>query len=88
MTVREMVTGALQHSAAQVALAVTGIAGPDGGTADKPVGTVWFAWGLKNGETHAQRYQLDGNRAEVRKQAVQIALQGVVNLLNPLTEIA
>jgi nicotinamide-nucleotide amidase len=88
MTVREMVTGALQHSAAQVALAVTGIAGPDGGTADKPVGTVWFAWGLKNGETHAQRYQLDGNRAEVREQAVQIALQGVVNLLNPLTEIA
>jgi nicotinamide-nucleotide amidase len=88
MTVREMVAGALQHSAAQVALAVSGIAGPDGGTADKPVGTVWFAWGLKNGETHAQRYQLDGNRAEVREQAVQIALQGVVNLLNPLTEIA
>jgi nicotinamide-nucleotide amidase len=88
MTVREMAAGALQHSAAQVALAVSGIAGPDGDTPDKPVGTVWFAWGLKNGETHAQRYQLDGNRAEVRKQAVQIALQGVVNLLNPLTEIA
>jgi nicotinamide-nucleotide amidase len=88
MTVREMAAGALQHSAAQVALAVSGIAGPDGDTPDKPVGTVWFAWGLKNGETHAQRYQLDGNRAEVREQAVQIALQGVVNLLNPLTEIA
>jgi nicotinamide-nucleotide amidase len=88
MTVREMAAGALQHSAAQVALAVSGIAGPDGDTPDKPVGTVWFAWELKNGETHTQRYQLDGNRAEVRKQAVQIALQGVVNLLNPLTEIA
>ncbi len=55
MTVREMVAGALQHSSAQVALAVSGIAGPDGGTAEKPVGTVWFAWGLKDGETRAQR---------------------------------
>lgn len=88
MTVREMVAGALQHSAAQVALAVSGIAGPDGGTVDKPVGTVWFAWGLKSGETHAQRHQLGGNRAEVRAEAVQIALQGVVNLLNQLTELA
>lgn len=88
MTVREMVAGALQHSAAQVALAVSGIAGPDGGTADKPVGTVWFAWGLKNSETHAQRYQLSGNRAEVREQAVRIALQGVINLLNQLTKTA
>ena len=88
MTVREMVAGALQHSAAQVALAVTGVAGPDGGTADKPVGTVWFAWGIKNGETRAQRYQLGGNRAAVRAQSVRIALQGVVDLLNRLTEIA
>ncbi|MEO8332799.1 MAG: CinA family protein, partial [Gallionella sp.] len=68
--------------AAQVALAVSGIAGPDGGTTDKPVGTVWFAWGIKNGENHAQRYQLSGNRAEIRGQAVHIALQGVINLLN------
>ena len=88
MTVREMVAGALQHSAAQVALSVSGIAGPDGGTADKPVGTVWFAWGTKGGETRAQRYQLSGNRAEVRAQAVRIALQGVVNLLNNWTETA
>lgn len=88
MTVREMVAGALQHSAAQVALAVSGIAGPDGGTADKPVGTVWFAWGLKNGETHAKRYQLSGSRAEVRAQAVRIALQGVINLLSQLTQMA
>jgi nicotinamide-nucleotide amidase len=87
MTVREMVEGALQHSTAHVALAVSGIAGPDGGTADKPVGTVWFAWGLKHDETRAQRFQLDGNRAEVRAQAVHIALQGIVDLLDKRTEI-
>ena len=85
---REMVAGALKHSSAQVALAVSGIAGPDGGTAEKPVGTVWFAWGIKQGETHAQRYQLDGNRAEIRAKAVHIALQGIANLLNKKTETA
>jgi nicotinamide-nucleotide amidase len=88
MTVREMVEGALANSAAQVALAVSGIAGPGGGTAGKPVGTVWFAWGIKQGETYAQRYRLDGNRAEVRSQAVRIALQGVADLLDKLTETA
>ncbi|MCG6932149.1 MAG: nicotinamide-nucleotide amidase [Gallionella sp.] len=88
MTVREMVAGALQRSLAQVALAVSGIAGPGGGTADKPVGTVWFAWGLKDGEIRAQRLKLDGNRAEVRSQAVDIALQGVLDLLDKRTEIA
>ncbi|MGA8865133.1 MAG: nicotinamide-nucleotide amidase [Gallionella sp.] len=88
MTVREMVAGALEHCSAQVALAVSGIAGPDGGTAEKPVGTVWFAWGLRNGETRARRYQLDGNRAEVRAQAVRIALQGIIALLENRTETA
>jgi nicotinamide-nucleotide amidase len=87
LTVREMVAGALQHSAAQVALAVSGIAGPDGGTMGKPVGTVCFAWGIKHGETSAQRFQLAGNRAEIRAQAVRIALQGVINILNANTEI-
>ena len=86
--VREMVAGALKNSTAQVALSVSGIAGPDGGTADKPVGTVWFAWGIKGGATHAQRHQIGGDRAEVRAQAVHIALQGVVNLLNKRTEMA
>ena len=88
MTVREMAAGALQHSAAQVALAVSGIAGPDGGTADKPVGTVWFAWGIKDRAFVAQLHHLGGNRAEVRAQSVRIALQGVINLLNQLTEMA
>ncbi len=80
-TVREMVAGALNNSDAQVALAVSGIAGPDGGTPDKPVGTVWFAWGIKNGAVHAQRHQINGSRAEVRAQSVHIALQGVMDIL-------
>lgn len=86
--VREMVEGAFQHSAAQVALAVSGVAGPEGGTPDKPVGTVWLAWGVRHGAIRAQRYQLNGNRAEVRAQSVHIALQGVVDLLNQATQTA
>ncbi len=87
-TVREMVAGALQHSEAQVALAVSGIAGPDGGTPDKPVGTVWFAWGIRNGATYARVHHLGGDRAEVRAQSVRIALQGVLDLLERRTEMA
>jgi nicotinamide-nucleotide amidase len=86
-TVREMVAGALQHSAAQVALAVSGIAGPDGGTAEKPVGTVWFAWGIRHGMTVARLHHLAGDRAQVRARAVHIALQGVVDLLKYRTEM-
>jgi len=80
LTVREMAEGALHHSQAQVALAVSGIAGPGGGSPEKPVGTVWFAWSLRDGETVARRYLLSGDRAEVRAQSVRIALQGVLEL--------
>lgn len=84
--VREMVSGALAHSTAQISLAVSGIAGPDGGTLDKPVGTVWFAWGMSSGECVARRYVLAGNRAQVRQQAVYIALQGILDWLASHTE--
>lgn len=87
-TVREMVMGALQHSHAQVALAVSGIAGPGGGTPDKPVGTVWFAWGIEHGATFARVHQWQGTRGEVRAQAVRIALQGVLELLQQRTASA
>lgn len=87
-TVREMVAGALKHSSAQVALAVSGVAGPDGGSAEKPVGTVWFAWGIKEGIVTAERHQIDGNRTTVRAQAVQVALQGTINLLNNIVKVA
>ena len=86
--VREMAIGALQHSRAQVSLAVSGIAGPDGGTVDKPVGTVWFSWCVKERICVARMHHLAGNRAEIRAQSVRIALQGVVDLLNQLTETA
>lgn len=87
MTVREMVAGAIASSAAQIAVAVSGVAGPTGGTPEKPVGTIWFAWGYKDAEIQAQRYQLKGNRAEIRAQSVRIALEGILNLLNKLTEV-
>ncbi len=88
VTVREMVAGALRNSQAQVALAVSGIAGPGGGTVDKPVGTVWFAWGIK-GKAHVARlHLLAGNRAEIRVQAVRIALLGALELLDKVSESA
>jgi len=84
-TVREMVAGALQHSGGQVALAVSGIAGPDGGSADKPVGTVWFAWEIQHNVARAECHHFAGNRAEIRAHAVRMALQGVVDLLKNRT---
>lgn len=84
--VREMVEGALRYSAAQVAVAISGIAGPGGGTHEKPVGTVWFAWGLKHSHTDAHQALFSGGRSAVRTQAVHTALQGIVDLLaNDLT---
>ncbi|MGO8755539.1 MAG: CinA family protein [Gallionellaceae bacterium] len=84
LAVREMAEGALQHSHAHVALAVSGVAGPSGGTPDKPVGTVWFAWSLREGATRAQMQHLSGNRSGIRALATRISLQGVIDLLNGL----
>lgn len=86
--VREMAEGALRHSTAQIALAVSGIAGPDGGTLDKPVGTVWFAWALADGVTTVERHRFLGDRDEVRAQAVRVALQGVLERLTQNTLLA
>jgi nicotinamide-nucleotide amidase len=88
LAVREMAEGALRNSHAHIALAVSGIAGPDGGTPQKPVGTVWFAWSLRNGTTQAQVHHLSGNRSEIRAQSVRIALQGMADLLHGLTQTA
>ena len=77
-TVREMVSGALKHSRAKVALAISGIAGPGGGSPQKPVGTVCLAWGVKDGSVQAQTRHFSGDRQQVRAQAVAAALQGVL----------
>jgi nicotinamide-nucleotide amidase len=76
-TVLEMVSGALINSGAAVAVAVTGIAGPGGGSADKPVGTVWIAWKQRGGYARAQLFQFDGDREAIRRQTVQQALAGI-----------
>ena len=81
-TVVEMVSGALVHSGASVAVAVTGIAGPGGGSADKPVGTVWIGWKRRGGYARAELFQFDGNRDAVRRQTVAAALRGVDGLLS------
>lgn len=88
LTVREMAEGALRHSHAHMAVAVSGIAGPTGGTPEKPVGTVWFAWAVHGGQTRAQVHHFSGTRSEIRGQSVRIALQGVLQMLNGLTEAA
>ncbi len=80
-TVLEMAAGALRHSHAQVSLAVSGIAGPTGGSSKKPVGSVWFAWGIKDGVIVSRLHLLLGDRADIRAQAVDIALQGVIEIL-------
>ena len=74
---RAMAQGALQHAQAQVSVAVTGIAGPGGGSADKPVGTVWLAWCVA-GLLSSERCVFGGDRAAVRAATVQHALQGLL----------
>ena len=73
----EMVSGALVHSGATLAVAVTGIAGPDGGTEDKPVGTVWIAWKRRGGYPRAEVFHFEGDREAVRRQTVAAALHGL-----------
>lgn len=79
--VLEMVSGALTHSGASIAVAVTGIAGPGGGTADKPVGTVWIAWKRRGGYPTMERFHFDGDRDAVRRHTVLAALAGLKRIL-------
>jgi nicotinamide-nucleotide amidase len=80
--VSEMALGALARSPAQVAVAVSGIAGPDGGTPDKPVGTVWLAWALPGHQLATHRERLEGDREAVRRQTVVRALRTLTELLD------
>ncbi len=79
-TAREMAAGALKNARGQVALAITGVAGPTGGSRDKPVGTVCFAW-AHGSKISSETRRFDGDRESVRRQSVLRALQGVLELL-------
>jgi nicotinamide-nucleotide amidase len=78
--VRAMAEGAVARSLAQVSVAVTGVAGPAGGSSGKPVGTVWFGWSV-NGQVRTERRRFDGDRATVRAATVRHALQTLAELL-------
>lgn len=80
-TAREMALGALAHSKADVAVAVTGVAGPSGGSPEKPVGTVCFAWADRRGARSETRH-FSGDRESVRRQSVVHALEGVLRTLD------
>ena len=79
--VLEMASGAVARSHAQVSVAVSGVAGPSGGTPEKPVGTVCLAWAMKDVAPRAETLQFPGDREAVRRQSVQRALEGVLALL-------
>ena len=78
---REMAVGALHQSSAEFAVAVTGVAGPEGGTSSKPVGLVWFAWASLDGKVETRFEIFGGDRAAIRGQAVLEALKGLVAIV-------
>lgn len=78
-TVLEMVQGALKHSQAQVAVAITGLAGPSGGSEAKPIGTIWFGVASQDKSTLTKCEHFSGDRESIRKQAVQFALDMLIN---------
>jgi nicotinamide-nucleotide amidase len=79
---QQMAEGARRRAGVSAALSVTGIAGPDGGTADKPVGTVWFGWSLQGQAVHSDLQCFEGDRDAVRRQTVAHALNGLLALLD------
>jgi nicotinamide-nucleotide amidase len=81
-TAREMVRGALERSRAQIAVGVTGVAGPSGGSVLKPVGTVCIAWMLKDSPPSAKTFHFDGGRDEVRHQTIIVALNQLAELMD------
>ena len=82
--VAEMAMGALSRSHAHVAVAISGVAGPGGGSPEKPVGTVWLAWAWPEGRVETRRFHFDGDRDAVRRCSVQAAIDGLVERLGDL----
>lgn len=81
-TVLEMCDGIFENTDADVAICISGIAGPDGGTDDKPVGLVWMCWGKRDKSTFAFPFNFEGDREAVRLQAIEKALDSLLDLLN------
>jgi len=80
-TVLEMSDGLFSRTDADVAVSISGIAGPDGGSVDKPVGLVWLSWGKRDKSVFANPFNFDGNREDVRKQSIRLALNKLLDLL-------
>jgi nicotinamide-nucleotide amidase len=76
---RAMAEGALNRAGVDVVVAVTGIAGPTGGSADKPVGTVWLAWAVRGAATRSERQVFGGDRASIREATCERALRGLID---------
>lgn len=77
----EMTAGALARSEAKLAVAVSGVAGPSGGSIDKPVGTVWLSWQLEGRIASSRCFHFQGDREAVRYQAIEVAIDGLIELL-------
>lgn len=80
LVARAMAQGALVRAKVDLAVAVTGVAGPSGGSPDKPVGTVWLAWAARDGRLISRACLFDGDRASIRRQTCIEALQGLIGL--------
>jgi nicotinamide-nucleotide amidase len=78
----EMARGAIARSGAQASLAISGVAGPGGGSAAKPVGLICLGWAVQGSETRSRSLQCEGGREDVRRQAVKLALEGLLELLS------
>lgn len=85
-TALAMAQGALTHSQGTMSVAVTGIAGPGGGSTEKPVGTVWVGWCQRGETATAQLFHFSGDRNSVRQQTIQAALQGCIDRLSKVVD--
>ena len=80
-TVLAMTDGLFERTAANVAISISGVAGPDGGSEDKPVGLVWLCWGKRDKSSYAHFYNFEGDREQVRLQSIETALNALLDLL-------
>lgn len=80
-TVLAMLRGLFEQTRADAGISISGVAGPGGGSEDRPVGTVWIAWGLRGRMAHTQKFRFDGDRYQVRLQSVAAALDAMLELV-------